>query len=596
MRSVAIALLLAIILPAASGAADGPIPVALAQRDGGWVLLRDGKPWPVRGAGGGASLELLAGLGANTERTWGVGKETRAYLDAAHRAGLAVVVGIWLGHERHGFDWSNTQQVAKQFATATAAVTELKDHPAVLAWGLGNEMEGYQDGGNEAIWKGIQELAKAVHAIDPRHPTMTTVAEIGGKRVPMIHALCPDIDIVGINSYGGAPSLPERYRKAGGTKPYLVTEYGPPGTWEIPRNALGAVDEPTSTAKGAAYRKTAEILAGDRALSLGSIAFTWGAKIEATSTWFGMLLPDGTRLEACDQLSELWTGKPVANRCPRVEPLAVQGERVVKPGAVVDVTLAASDPEGDALTVEWLVVQEALQYDTGGDAQAAPMPFPEAILRGGPAGAQLRMPEGGGIYRVYAFVRDGHGGGAMANATIKVDGPALPPKARKVPLPAAVYSKGEFPYWVPSGMMGDHQAVTLDATSAEQPRSAGGVCLKVVFDQPKGWAGAVWQHPANDWGKLPGGFDLTGATRLTFWARGKAGGEKVKFGVGIIDTTVRWYDTTKAELPVVLTSEWKQYTIDLADRDLARIKSGFYWVIGDHDQPTTFYLDEVRFE
>ena len=45
---------------------------------------------------------------------------------------------------------------------------------------------------------------------------MTVIAELGGEKVKNLHRLCPDIDIVGINSYGGAASVPQRYRKAGG--------------------------------------------------------------------------------------------------------------------------------------------------------------------------------------------------------------------------------------------------------------------------------------------------------------------------------------------------------------------------------------------
>lgn len=577
-------------------AADGAIPVKLVQQDGAWTLLRDGKPWTVRGAGGGASLELLAKLGGNTQRIWGIGKETRAYLDAAQRAGLAVVVGIWFGHERHGFNWSDAAQVAKQREAAKAAFMEFKDHPALLAWGLGNEMEGYKDGDNEAIWRGIQDIAKLAHEIDPLHPTMTVVAEIGGKRVPMIHAHCPDIDIVGINSYGGASSLPKRYRAAGGTKPYLVTEYGPPGTWEIGRNAIGAVDELTSTAKGPIYRAIAATMANDRALALGSIAFTWGAKVEATSSWFGMLLPDGARLEACDQLSEQWTGAKVANRCPQIQPLKAIGPLQVAAGATVRVALDVSDPENDPLTVTWSVVQEALNYDTGGDAQAAPTPFPEAVVTGDLTGVDLKMPEGGGVYRVSATVRDDHGGAALANLAIKVEAPLLPPKARKLPLPVTVFTKGESPFWSPAGYMGDHDAIAMDPDNKDQPRVAGGTSLRVAFSKPNGWGGVVWQHPANDWGARPGGFDLTGASKLTFWARGAEGGEKVVFGVGIIDTTTRWYDTTKTTLDVTLTKEWTSYTIPLTDRDLARIKSGFLWRVATTGKPVVFHLDEVRFE
>ena len=76
-----------------------------------------------------------------------------------------------------------------------------------------------------------------VHQLDPNHPTMTVVAEIGGNKVRNIHKYCPDIDMIGINSYGGGPSLAERYREAGGSKPFVVTEFGPPGAWETGRNA-----------------------------------------------------------------------------------------------------------------------------------------------------------------------------------------------------------------------------------------------------------------------------------------------------------------------------------------------------------------------
>ena len=77
-------------------------------------------------------------------------------------------------------------------------------------WGIGNEMEGYKNGDNQAIWKAVNDIAAMAKQIDPNHPTMTVVAEIGGARVKCIHELCPAIDIVGINSYGGCASIPKR--------------------------------------------------------------------------------------------------------------------------------------------------------------------------------------------------------------------------------------------------------------------------------------------------------------------------------------------------------------------------------------------------
>ena len=235
-------------------------------------MTHAGKPYYIKGAGGDGSKKLLAECGGNSFRTWGVDRNTGKILDEAQRLGLTVTLGIWLGHERHGFDYSNINQVTRQMDAVRASVKRYKDHPGLLMWALGNEMEG--DGNNAAIWTHIECLAAMVKKIDDKHPTVTVIAELGGRKVEAIHRLCPSIDVVGLNSYGGVASVPDRYRKAGGTKPYVVTEYGINGTWEWERNKFGTVDEPTSPAKASFYRKAYEALLKDKELCLGSYAFT----------------------------------------------------------------------------------------------------------------------------------------------------------------------------------------------------------------------------------------------------------------------------------------------------------------------------------
>ena len=302
-----------------------PLIVKVEQQGTGWQLTRDGQPYLIKGVGGDKQLDKLKAAGGNSIRTWSAEK-LEPILDEAHKLGLTVTVGLWLGHERHGFDYNNADQVASQAEAVRQTITQFKDHPAVLMWGLGNEMEGYAAGDNAAIWLAINNLAVMAKKLDPNHPTMTVVAEIGGQRVQNIHRLCPDIDVVGINSYGGGPSIPTRYREAGGTKPYVLTEFGPAGMWEVKKNDWGAAPEPTSTEKAASYRATYEsnfLAAKD--LCLGSYAFLWGQKQEATATWFGLLLPDGSRLEAVDTLTELWTGKPPVSPCPQIRGIQVRG-------------------------------------------------------------------------------------------------------------------------------------------------------------------------------------------------------------------------------------------------------------------------------
>jgi len=160
-------------------------------------------------------------------------------------------------------------------------------------------------------------------------------------------------------------------------------------------------------------------------------------------------------------------------------------------------------------------------------------------------------------------------------------------------LPVKVYSEnGDKLSWIPSGYMGDTGAVSMDPGCTDKPH-AGNTCLKVGFNKNDGWAGVFWQDPANDWGDRDGGKNLTGAKKLTFWARGKNGGEKVKFGFGGLSKDKKFYDTAKGETSVTLGKEWKQYSMDLSGKDLSRIKSGFMWVIAGQGSPVEFYLDEI---
>ena len=576
--------------------AQQAIPVVLKKSDGAWQLLRDGKPYQIRGAGGEGSLKKLAEFGGNSTRTWGVDESTQARLDEAHKHGISVMLGIWVEHERHGFDYTDYDFVAKQIDKTIAAVEKFKDHPALLAWGIGNEMEG-GIGDNPVIWTHVEYLARRVKELDPDHPTVTVIAEIGGQgeKVKAINKLCPSIDIIGVNSYGGSASLPERIGKLKSKKPYIVTEFGPLGPWEVGRNTLDSVDERTSTAKAETYRKAYEGFVADSKNCLGSYAFIWGHKQEATATWFGILLKDGRRTAALDTLTELWTGKAVANHCPRIEAMDYEGTNQVDPGGELKFTLRFSDPENDQITVDWILMAEAKSYVTGGDFQKTPATYPQNFVSKNKTSATIKAPSEPGLYRAYAIVGDQAGGAATANIVFRVKGMAGEPGA-KTTLPLVVYDEpGETRLYAPSGYMGDADGIQTDDACRDNPKD-GTTCLKTTFDRTKGWGGVVWQHPENDWGEVEGGMDLRGATKLTFWARGQAGSEKVKFGFGILGRDKKFYDSATGENEVTLTKEWKQYSFDLTQADLSRIKTAFYWSLASDGKPMTFYLDNIRFE
>ena len=570
------------------------IPVELRQTEQGWQLLRGGKPYFIRGAGGDASLEQLAAAGANSLRTWGA-DDIGARLDAAHALGLSVTVGIWLGHERHGFDYSDEKQVREQLERARETVLRYRDHPAVLLWGIGNEMEGFDSGDNPAIWKAVNDIAAMVKELDPNHPTMTVTAEIGGGRIESVNRHCPDIDIHGINAYGGALSLAERYREGGGTKPYVLTEFGPPGSWEVPKSDWGAPYELTSTDKAAFYRRSYEqAVSGAPGLALGSYAFTWGHKMEATATWFGMFLEDDSRLGVIDAMTELWSGKPPADPAPVVGPLVLEGEPRVDPGEVVRVRAAIDDPGGRVERVLWALRRESGDYATGGDYRPMLPDIEGAVLEGNRDGARLRMPEEPGPYRLFLSAWDAAGNAATANLPLLVKGEV------RTPMPFYVYHDSfEGMPWVPSGWMGSYGAtdlLTLDGEHADNPYK-GRACIRLRYTGEVGtWVGVAWQHPANNWGDMAGGHDLTGARELELWARGEYGGERFNIGVGLIGSDKPHPDSGKTSIEdIVLTSEWRRYRIPLDKLELSSLKTGFVVTTTGQQTSVNIYLDNIRF-
>jgi hypothetical protein len=182
--------------------------------------------------------------------------------------------------------------------------------------------------------------------------------------------------------------------------------------------------------------------------------------------------------------------------------------------------------------------------------------------------------------------------------------PALKPAGKKTQeMPFYIYAdKGSIQnHFIPSGWMGDYSDLKLDVGSTENPYF-GKTCIKITYDNKATngarWAGMYWQYPANNWGGVDGGFDLSRAKKLTFWARGEKGGERIEeFKVGGIMGEYSDSDTAGIG-PVVLDKEWKQYTIDLTGKDLSYIIGGFAWATNLDVNPdgAVFYLDEIKYE
>lgn len=157
-------------------------------------------------------------------------------------------------------------------------------------------------------------------------------------------------------------------------------------------------------------------------------------------------------------------------------------------------------------------------------------------------------------------------------------------------------------HYIPSGFMPDGNCLTFKDRWTKDCHS-GTTCIKIVYDvscslKGQQWAGIYWLNPANNWGKQKGGYNLTGATKLKFWAKGEKGGERIKeFKIGGVSSD--YPDSDSAVIgEVILTPEWKEYSIDLRGKDLSYISGGFSWTtnVDVNPEECTFYLDDIGYE
>jgi hypothetical protein len=395
--------------------------VRIVKTGTGYELQRDGKPYFIQGVGGDTRLDLVKPIGGNSVRTWGGDNQTEM-LDTCQKLGLSVTAGIWLGQPRQGFHYEDQAAVQRQKESAVAFVHRYKNHPAVLIWGLGNEMEG--DGQDPLIWQAIDDAAKAIKQEDPNHPVMTVIAEIGeaGVKVKQFMKYCPHVDVLGINSYAGLGSLPERMKAAGFTRPYIVTEFGPFGFWEVGSTAWKAPIEPSSTEKAQVYLKNYEhSISGQRGQCLGSYCFHWGQKQEATSTWFGMFLKSGERTESVETMQYLWTGHYPKVRCPRIVGFETSvAQKALPPASEQTADVQVEDATPQKRVVRWEVREESSDRKSGGDREQEPPIVENCIVEVAGTHLRFRTPSAPGAYRLFLYIYDNQGNAATANVPFLV--------------------------------------------------------------------------------------------------------------------------------------------------------------------------------
>jgi hypothetical protein len=159
--------------------------------------------------------------------------------------------------------------------------------------------------------------------------------------------------------------------------------------------------------------------------------------------------------------------------------------------------------------------------------------------------------------------------------------------------------------YAPTGSFGTGSTSTIDTCAvARSSATAKGSCHTASYMVTAGgaFAGVFWQDNFN-WG-TQGGYSIpAGATKVTFSAMGKVGGEKVSFVAGYSGSptpTTPCTDTIRGNLgPVTLTATWMAYTMTLTGGYPNGVLGAFGWEANAPGAVGTgidFYIDDIEYQ
>jgi hypothetical protein len=203
----------------------------------------------IKGVCGVRDLERLASFGVNTVRGYTIpsGEEMRRTLDEAHSLGIKVVVSEWMPHQgdnkaNNGSTWTydyneRGDQMVDNFI---AKIEAIGDHPAILMWGLGNEVHL-----DEPYLRTVNRMSEAVHARYPNHLTSLTMINAKPEHIEAVKKYAPDLDVLGIQSYspGAVRGSIKKTEELWG-KPFYMSEFNGKGPWNFKKTEWGeALDE-----------------------------------------------------------------------------------------------------------------------------------------------------------------------------------------------------------------------------------------------------------------------------------------------------------------------------------------------------------------
>ena len=397
---------------------ESPVRFQVAKNSNGkWRLYKNGEEFFINGAAANNCFDKVTQFGGNVIRTYSTSHIAEA-ISAAEATGAYVLVGLPVKRERDGFSFDNTSAIAAQKASLLEIVSTYASNPHVLGWIIGNEVDSnYSD---KRVWDVVGDLSNAIKAIDPYHLTTTALAGAKQSAVTQIKAQASSLDFLCVNCYyPTVTNLQANLSSYGWTKPWIISEFGPRGTWNLssssdpPETSWGTCVEQTSTQKANIYKSIYSncISANINKGCIGSCVFVWGYQTSGeVQTWYGMFDYKGYSFAAVDEAQYAWTGSYPANRAPVINnrhALTVDGGLIADnniylvAGTTHTASVTATSPCGVPLSYQWSIYSEGQAGSNGSGAGMTGL-IPDGTL----SSISFKAPGTPGNYRLIVFARD----------------------------------------------------------------------------------------------------------------------------------------------------------------------------------------------
>jgi hypothetical protein len=168
-------------------------------------------------------------MGANVVRIygWKIGADHTAFLDAAYNNGDESLYLLVNRYINPATDWASTAAVDALVTEWETIAMELKDHPAVMGFLIGNEVNKENGNGyNADFWAAMNQIAGAVKAVASNKLVSVAITD-QLDQVQSRDAAMTNLDFWGIQVYRGAGFGPLFIDYAAdSSKPLVIAEFG----------------------------------------------------------------------------------------------------------------------------------------------------------------------------------------------------------------------------------------------------------------------------------------------------------------------------------------------------------------------------------